>query len=180
MNTAYNKFFQAMNNFKNTPIEEWKTAQVLGYFCDKYREHYGIDYTFSFSSTAPSKSQEVWRIKSIEQNLSSDPQILKKYIDWIFAEKVQLRKKKITSLGFLANREMLNDFKFNKLAKLNVNLIDRTTKLPEKYLAIVSLYNPDVDNYGQLSFLKQIGGQEKLFNELTQAGFDVKMLEQIR
>ena len=180
LSTAYKKFFQAMENYKNTEVEKWTITQILGYFCERYRNYYGMDYTFSYSSTAPSKSEEVWRMKSIAQNLSADPTILKNYIDWIFTNKVQLRKKKITSLGYLANREMLNDFKFNKLAKLNNNIIDRTTKLPEKYLSIVFPYNSDIENYGQLAFFYQMNKQNKLFDELTKSGFDIKIFDTIK
>ena len=46
-----------------------------------------FDYTFSFKK-APSSSEEITHIKRLANSLTSNPEVLVQYIDWIFKEKV--------------------------------------------------------------------------------------------
>lgn len=184
---AYQKFFEQFKEIDSLPIPQWRTTHLLGYFNRLYFAHYGLNFTFSATSTAPSKSTEVYQLKRLAQALSADPVILKDYIDWIFKEKVQLRKKRITSLGFLSTTAIVNDYKFNVLLKKeNLLEITRNTILPEKYMKIIP--GQDIKTYGDLAFLySAINSNEeirlkydKIFNELYLVGLNKELLGKIK
>jgi len=180
---AYQKFFQQFSEIKEKPLSEWSLTHIIGYFCLKYKEYYNLDYTFKFNNTAPSKSYEVFQFKKLASMISRDPQVLKNYIDWIFQDKVKERKKRITSIGYLTNLDLVNDYKFKFLMQ---NKIDRTTKISIKYKQIIDKYNADIITYGDLAFLKKGNDYssakpyQKLFDELILNGFDLNILDTLK
>jgi len=185
VSAAYQKFFDRFAEIKTLNIEDWEIVHIIGYFCQKYQEHYNVKFSFKFNNTAPSKSYEVFQIKRISQMLSSDPIILKKYIDWIFEKKVIERKKRITSLGYLGNMDLINDFKFKYMINEPAKL-DRTTLLSEKFLNIVKEYNDDALTYGDLSFVKKLNDSSpsdknnEMFDNLRKNGFNLNILDEIK
>lgn len=181
--TFYQKFFDKFSEIKTLEVKEWKLVHMLGYLCKRYEEYYGMKYSFSFSSTSPTKSYEMVKMNRIVQMLSSDPIILKGYIDWVYDKKVIQRKKKITSLGYFANLGMINEYKFEVLSKDASMVIDRTTALSNRYLSIVAKYNKDISTYGDVAFLKMADKDGKyaiMFNELVSDGFQLSVLESIK
>lgn len=183
----YAKFFSKFANIDTLPIEKWDLTLILAYFCKRYKEHYSIDYTFKFDNTSPSKSYEVYQTKKLASMLSSDPLILKDYIDHFFTTKIIAKKRRITSMAYLVNINIINEYKFDKLFVNKENQIDRTTKLPLSYIDIIKKYNCNFTIYGELSFLKRCidaGNAEQnhidMFNDLAKEGMDMSILDRVK
>jgi hypothetical protein len=173
---AYTKFFAKFNEHETLDISKWSLIDLLAYFCKKYENHYGVKYTFRFNNNAPSKSYEMYRMKSLAQMITSDVAVLKNYIDWLFETEVIARKKRITALGFITNIELVNKFKF---MKPNDN-IDRSTLLPANYMNIIKSFNAPISNYGDLALIKDSEDYGEMMRALVVAGFDVKILDKVK
>ena len=95
-NPNYQKFFDKFLEIETLETKNWKVPHLIGYFCKKYFETYKVKYKFKFNSPAPSKCFEVFQIKKLASCLTSDPVLLKEYIDWVYKTKVV--KAKISEL----------------------------------------------------------------------------------
>jgi hypothetical protein len=173
---AYEKFFNQFGEIEAIAVEDWKILHLISYFCFKYKEYYNVTYTFKYNDV-PSKCYESFQFKKLSQMLSSNPIILKNYIDWVFKEKIIKRKKRLTSLGYLTTQDIVNEFKW-----LPQKQISRTDKLPDNYILILKAFN--VTTYGDLSFLNQRATVDdeckKAINLLVLAGFDRAILDKIK
>ena len=130
-NENYKKFFDKFAEIETLKPSDFKPVHLIAYFCKKYKQHHGKDYKFKYNSPAPSKCYEIFRVRSLGQMLTSDPTLLKNYIDWIFENKIVKAKRRITSISFLTHEEYMNEYKFNVLlAQNDDNNISRTTPLP--------------------------------------------------
>ena len=173
-NVAYEKFFAKFKEIENLPVEEWKTTHIIAYFCKIYKSIYNTDYKFKFNSTAPSKSYEVFIIKKISQIISSDPKILKEYIDWVFNERLKSARRKLTSIAFMSADDLMCYYKTN-VYKPNIPVvIDRTTKLPECYLEELAICNIPIVTYGDL--ILAVKNMKSMPNEFIQAYNELKKL----
>jgi len=184
---AWEKFFARFPETERLDVSAWDTTNVLAYFCTKYKDYYSAEFTFKFNSTAPSKSYEVFQMRKLAQTLSSDPQILKDYIDWWFKVKVPLRKKRIYSLAFLTDQIVINEYKVKHLLAGKSSTIDRTTYIPSNYAAIIAKYASNITNYGELAFIKRCidsgNGEEKysqMLTELKNNGMDIAILDRVK
>lgn len=172
----YQKFFDKFNQIETLQVNEWKVVHLLSYLCKRYESYYGLKFTFSLKGS-PSKSREVYEITKLGHQLSTDPIILKHYIDWVFDTKIIERKKRITSLGYFTHTDIVNEYKFKFL--FNKKIIGRTDLLPIKVKEICHNNGHTISTYGELSFLKKIPNQDKMFQDLTSIGFDVNGLDKI-
>ena len=172
----YQRFFAKFSQIETRPINEWNKICILAYLCKKYEEHYEMKFTFSYQGV-PSKCRELYEITKLSNQLSSDPEILKKYIDWVFKTKVIERKKRITSLGYFTNVEIVNDYKFKFLFKKQV--IARTDRLPQNLVAMCMRHGFSAHTYGELSFISKMPDQERLIEELKSISFPMDILDKI-
>lgn len=182
----WEKFFAKFKDIDNIKIEDWGKNELIAYFCRKYKEHYNLDYTFKFNSSAPSKSYEIYNFSKLSSMLSSSGEILKDYIDWFFQEKIIAKKRRITSLAFLTDANVVNEYKFKKLA-VGDKSVDRTTIISPQYLAIVKRYDDSLSKYGELAFIKksiEAGNDDpkykELLIELFKNGFDLGILDRVK
>jgi hypothetical protein len=182
----WKKFFENFSDIEMIKIDKWNTAHLIGYFCKKYKDQYGVDYTFRFNSTAPSKSYEVYNFLKLANMLSSSPNILKDYIDWFFIEKIIAKKRRITSMAFLTEANIVNEYKFKKLL-MGAKSVDRTTVIPPIYAVIVQKYGLPFKNYGELAFVKRCidtgngaDAHKAMLSELAKAGLDITMLDRVK
>ena len=184
---AWEKFQTKMDQHTTLPTNDWQPTQLLGYFCDKYKSHYGISFTLRYN-TPPSKSYEIYRIKAIAQMLSSDPTILKDYIDYFFQKVIIEKKKRITSIALLADANVIN--KYKQLYTNGSQSIDRASPLPSKYLVITHNTDPVITDYGTLAFTYSIYNQtndngfvekyKSMFDGLRNAGMDLSILQKVK
>lgn len=183
-NEKYRKFFDKFAEIDTLDVSQWKTIQLLAYFCKKYEEQYGVKYSFKFNSPSPSKCFEVFQINKLGMLLSKQPAILKDYIDWVYLNKVIKAKRRLTSISFMTNEGIVNEYKVNILlaGKNSIN-IDRSTPLPEKYQIIFKEYNITIRTYGDIAFLYKMDSMPDelilAFKRIEDMGFDLEILKRI-
>lgn len=183
-NEQYRKFFAKFDEIETLDVKDWKTVHILAYFCKKYKEQYGIKYQFKFDKPAPMRCYEVWQVNKLAGILTTNPALLKEYIDWVYATKVVKAKRRLTAISFMVVEGIVNEYKFNVLlaGKKNLN-VDRSTPLPEKYQAAFTKAGVNVKTYGELAFLSQMDDQSfevlGAFIEIEALGFDKEVLTRI-
>lgn len=154
-NEKYEKFFAKFAEVDTLEIAQWKVAHLLGYFCRKWKDHYGTDYHWKYNNQNPNKCFEVWQMSTLVAKLSANPKILKEYIDWVFTNIVP-KKSKLRSISFMTNDDVVIPYKMNVLLSDKKDLhVDRSTPLPTSYQDILknSFLNTDIKTYGDLAFL---------------------------
>lgn len=181
-NENYKKLFEKFKEIETIETSKWNTNHILGYFVKKYKQQYNTDYKFKFNTPQPSKCFEIFQVKRLANFLSSDPNILKEYIDWIFQNKVVKAKRKLTSISFMTLESVVNEYKIN--FALNPNqAINRTTNIPSKYKNIFPNTLSHVNTYGDLAFIYQVPELVKenstLFDQMKLLGFDFSILNKI-
>lgn len=183
-NDKYKKFFDKFKDNDKLNIEEWKPVNLIGFFAKKYYDTYKVKYKFKFNSPSPSKCFEVFQIKKLASMLSSDPKILKNYIDWVFETKVVKAKRRLTSISFMTIDDIVNDYKFNILLKQNHNnTITRSTLLPIVYQNIFKEVGFAISNYGDLAFLNKMNDKPNnlllAFESAECQGLDLSILDKV-
>jgi hypothetical protein len=185
-NDRYRKLFDKFKEIDTLPVVEWRYQHLLGYFCRKYKETYNINYAWKFNNPAPSKCFEVWQINVLSSKLSSQPKILKEYIDWAFETIVPRAKRRLTSISFMTKDEVVSDYKMNVLwaGQSGSGTVDRSTPLPDNYVSILKKqYLEHICTYGDLAFLAQMNPMSvdilSVFIELEELGLDRDVLGRI-
>lgn len=182
----WERFFSKFSEIDLLPVSEWKSLHLIAYFCKLYKNQFNTDYSFKFNSNSPSKSFETFQINKLGGILSTDPSIIKSYIDWWFATQIIAKNKKFRSISAMTDANIVNIYKFDILIPGNLS-IDRTTQLPNNYLQIISGHDDSIKTYGDLSFIdimikSNTADQKyiKMFNELKQSNIDLSMLAKIK
>jgi hypothetical protein len=184
-NDKYRKFFEKFDEIETLDVAQWKVAHILGYFCKKYKEHLGADYSWKFNNPSPAKCFEVWQANTLAAKLSANPKILRDYIDWAFENLVKDKKYRPRSISFITREEVIIPYKMNVLLAGQKNLnVDRSTQLPATYRDVLkTIGNTNVDTYGELAFISQMDPMpdnlKLALNKLTEMGFDLKVLKRI-
>lgn len=184
-NEKYAKFFAKFAELDILPIEQWKVAHLLGYFCRKYRQTYNVEYPWKFNNPNPNKCFEVWQMNTLVAKLSANPKILRDYIDWAFQTLVPKAKRRLTSISFMTKEDTVIPYKMNVLlgSKKDLN-VDRSTPLPGKYLeALTSNGCAGVATYGDLAFVSQMDPRPNsvvvALDCIRELGFDLEILKRI-
>lgn len=143
--TQYKDLWKSKDNWND---KKNHLTILLGYFCARYKDYYQIDYTLSLNEKGLFRGPEINVLRRVYSMLNSDPWIVKDYIDYVFQVKIHKRKKRVTSLSFLAVVDIIQEFKF---AVKQSEKVDRSTKLPEKMVAWVNQHAPEVLDFVSLS-----------------------------
>jgi hypothetical protein len=183
-NEAWSKFLDKFKDIDSVNIKDWKAQHLLAYFCKKYYETYNVKYSFKFNSPFPMKSFEIFQIKKLASLLTSKPELLKEYIDWVYATKVVKAKRRLTSISFMTVEGVVNEYKINiLLAGKNIVPVNRTTDLPTNFASILSNIGLPIKTYGDLAFASQMNDPSPeillAFSKLEEAGFDKTILTKI-
>jgi hypothetical protein len=178
---AWETFITNGKKFVEIEVSKWRMAEILGYFMFRFQEAFDKEYQWKFNA-APSKAYEVFRMNTVSSRLSSNPQILKDYIDWIFSQRVAKDKKSFRSISFLTNDENLLFYRNTFLFAGQTNLqIDRSTPLPPNIKPIVSSLG--CNTFGDLAFIFKAGLDTEEIKtakqQLTEAKFDFAILDKI-
>jgi hypothetical protein len=182
-NEKYAKFFEKFKEIETLEVAKWNATHVLAYFCKKYEDQYQVKYSFKFNSSSPIKCFEVFQIKRLAMLLSSNPTILKEYIDWVYENKVVKAKRRLTSISFLTNEILVADYKNKVLlsGKRNLN-VDRSSPLPAEYQSVFQEIGIFAQSYGDLAFLFQMEKTPELelaIQKLNEMGFDNSIIARI-
>lgn len=180
-NDKYKKFFDKFKEIETLDISQWKIAHLLAYFSKKYKEAYNLNYSWKFNTPSPSKCFEVWQMNTLASKLSSNPKILKDYIDWGFENIVKRSKRRLTSISFMTSDPVVIDYKMKYLFSNKPPSISRTLDLPIEYKNILIDFN--VNTYGDLAFIYQMSDMpdniKLALNKLQDLGFDKSILDKI-
>jgi len=142
------KWESEYKDYWNSP-DKWNEKKnhitcLLGFFAEKYRNEYEFEYSWSLNEKGLFRGPEANILRRIYKTFNMDPLIVRKYIEWYFDFKVRRRKKKITSLSFLAVSALMNEFKiFHKKART----ITRDRKLPEGMCRWIKDFAPVVEEF---------------------------------
>lgn len=121
---------------------------ILGYFCHRYLDHYGMDFALSLNEKGLFRGPEINILRRVYKALGDNAQAVRKFIDWYFSAKIIRRKKRITSLSFLAAPFTINEFKLHlKVSKR----VTRDKKISEGMHKWIKEFAPDVTSYVVLS-----------------------------
>lgn len=187
------KWKQEYSKFWEMP-EKWSSKKdhlmcLMGYFSKLYNQHYGTDFTFSLNDKGLFRGPEVTLLRKMYSLLGNDADLSKTYLEWIFAKKVVLKKKKITSLGFLATPAIVQEFKLSYKKSLTV---DRNTVLPSRMIDWIKKFTPTVlsnvslRDFGELKLLltyfkdghfSDDSEMKTLINKLIETGYISEQLE---
>lgn len=150
-NKWWSNFFEKFKEIETLKISQWKDIHQLSYICKRYKDIYGRQFSFSFKSS-PGKCPEMILVKRIGPMLgTSNPKLIKDYIDWVFDEKIIPKNMHLRSLGFLTLPGLGNEF---LAAKAKAKIINKTTSLPKEYQDIVNQFDLPIQTYGDLAFAK--------------------------
>jgi|ERR1035437_859355 hypothetical protein len=182
-NEHYRKFLDKFKEIDTLDIKEYKPVHLIAYFIKKYEDAYNAKYKLKFNSPQPSKCFEIFQIKKLAMMLSSNPTIIKPYIDWVF-EKLIKNKKRITSISFLTKEDVLKEYKMTVLfINERTSNIDRSTPLPQKYLDVFCTHDVLVNTYGDLAFISQMSpipvNIAAALDSIDKLGFDRSILVRI-
>jgi hypothetical protein len=184
-NDKYKKFFDKFAEIDTLDVTQWKVAHILGYFCKKYKDTYGIDYSWKFNNQSPTKCFEVWQANTLAAKLSQNPKILRDYIDWVYTNYVPKTKARFRSVSFITKDEIVQDYKMNVLLAGQKSLqVDRSTPLPSNYADILrELASLSISTYGELAFVSQMDplpeNIAKAMEKLAEFGLDHNVLKRI-
>lgn len=183
-NTKYEKFFEKFEEINTLDVHSWNTTHLLGYFCKKYQDTYNTPYRFKFNSPSPTKCFEVFQMKKLASLLTSQPKLLRDYIDWIYETKVIKAKRKLTSISFMTHEGLILEYRDSVLmAGQRGETLDRSKSLPDNYKVIFSKAGVTLSTYGELAFLSQMTEQsseiQNAFTELANLGFNKDILSKI-
>lgn len=184
-NEKYQKLFDKFTEIDTLDVAQWKTAHILGYFCKRYKDTYGIDYSWKYNNPSPAKCFEVWQVNTLAAKLSANPKILRDYIDWVFKNYVPKTKARFRSISFITKDETVQDYKLNVLLAGQKNLqVDRSTSLPSNYADIMrTVGGVNVSTYGDLAFLAHMDPMPeaiaKAMEQLAEFGLDQNVLKRI-
>lgn len=182
-NDKYKQFFDKFPEIETLDVNEWKPVHILAYFCKKYQAQYNVKYNFKFNSTSPQKCFEVFQVKRLAMLLSSSPNIIKEYIDWVYDTKVVKAKRRLTSISFMTVDGIVNEYKMNVLlaGKKNLN-VDRSTPLPDRFKTPFQDIGITISSYGDIAFLAQMEQTDAItraFDQIDALGFDRDVLNRI-
>ncbi len=184
-NEKYKKFFDKFAEIETLDVSQWKIAHILGYFCKKYKEVLGTEYSWKFNNPSPTKCFEVWQVNTLVAKLSQNPKILKEYIDWAFENLVAKTNYRPRSISFLTKEEVVIPYKMNVLLAGQKNLhVDRSTKLPAPFRDILrEVGHINIETYGDLAFVSQMDSMPNdivaALDKMTEMGFDREVLKRI-
>lgn len=183
-NKKYEQFFAKFAEIDTVPMSDWKTVHVLAYFCKKYEDHYKTKFKFRYNSPNPSNCFEVFQIKKLASQISSNPKILTEYIDWVYKTRVVEAKRKLTSVSFLTVEGLVTEYKTKFLFADKKDLqVSRSTPVPDEYKPVFSEAGVNVQTYGDLAFMYQMEDKpavlQAAFDKIVEMGFDPEVLTRV-
>jgi hypothetical protein len=127
-------------------IKHWENGRdrpscVLNCFCRTYREFFGFDYTFDYSTPIPYKNKDFTMARRILTMFRDDYMQIPNYIKWVFNKRVRSKNYPVNSFGFFASSRFVNEY---KAARNRSKKPTRSTKIPSRFLDWCSEEYPEV------------------------------------
>lgn len=184
---VWQKFFDKLGSVDSVPVCEWDTTHLLGYICKRFKLYYGVVFSFPLRG-APTKCSELFFVKQMSVTLgTTNPVIIKEYIDWVFDNKIIKRNSKISSVAYFSSASMCNEFKVERAQK---HKITRSTPLPEEFVGIADTLGVSAATYGDVAFIQMAIDQNpeaesrrpyrEFLRHIKSFGFDESVLEGLK
>ena len=84
-----------------------------------------------YSSPIPYKNKEFTMARRIIAMFGNDFIQIPNYIDWVFAKRIKSNKYPLSSIGFFASSQFVNEY---KSARARSQKINRSTSIPNDFL----------------------------------------------
>lgn len=116
--------------------EKWdstkdKVSCLVGFFCDYFYQFYNRPYVFEYANPIPFKDKEFVMARRILAMFEGNAREARTYIKWVFAKRVKPRNYSVTSIGFFASANFVNEY-FG--AKEKAKILKRCSKLPPDFI----------------------------------------------
>ena len=143
----WEKWYKTYSTYHQNP-SAWESKKdvmvcLLGHFCEEYQKHYSMPYPLSLTEKGLFSGPEMVILRKILKSFDNDAIKTRDYITWIFQTKVEVRKKKITSLSFMMVADFIQQFNF---AQKKARTITRDTQLPERMIAWINTNAPSLND----------------------------------
>lgn len=181
----WQNFFHKLSMHERFKPNEWQEIQLLGYVCARYEELYGRKYSIAMKG-APGKCSEMFFVRNMIRTLgTTNMNIAKQYVDWVYDKKIIPGNKKIKTFSYFMTAGLVNEFLFEKTED---EIIKRSTELPKNYKEIADNLNVSINTYGDLAFIKMAYDKAKgdlnnayvqFFMDLQDMGFNIEVLERL-
>lgn len=181
----WQNFHHKLGMFERFSPNQWTEIQLLGYILDRYKKLYGREYSIAMKG-APGKCSEMFFVRNMIRTIgTSDMNIIKEYVDWVYDKKIIPENKKIKTFSYFMMAGLVNEFQFDKTEN---EIIKRSTELPINYKEIANNLNVSVNTYGDLAFVKMAYDKAKgdlnntyvqFFSRLEGNGFNIEILERL-
>lgn len=154
LNAYWRKFFNKFDDIDDPTfkVSKWKEVHILAYICKRYEQLFNKKFAVTIKG-APGKSPDIYMVKTIIASLNtSNNNIVKEYIDWVYDTKIVPKKVKFRRIGFFVTSGFANEFldtRANKRKKMSKSL-----ELPGSYVEIAKDLGITVKTYGDLAFIK--------------------------
>ena len=140
LSKPWEKFLIKLSTYKDFDILQWQEWHLVGYFMDKYYDHFKRKFSLSLQGP-PGKCTEIVMMKKIAYSIGSIQKSVE-YIDWIFEEKIKKKNVSVNTVGFLMTKGVINEYLKQKEKKE-----EPKTKKKKKYPVMPSSKAPDPGNY---------------------------------
>lgn len=185
LSKPWQKFLAKFDEIQTLRTSQWKEVHFLGHICKRYLGIYGKAFALSYKG-APSKCTEIFMVKRMIAMLgTSNPHVIKAYIDWVYDKKIIAKDFNFRAIGFFCNTSMVNEF---QIVRAKQSKIEKSTELPNEYKEAANVLELTVNTYGDLAFIKMALDQSAeneripyrtLFNNLMAIGFEPSVLKDL-
>jgi hypothetical protein len=131
-----------------------KPSCLVSYFCYKFREFYGYEYTLDCTNPVPYTSKDFIMARRILALFQGNAKRVKNYIDWVFAKRIK-KNYTINSFGFFSLPNLVNEY---NAARAKSKILRRTTPLPQKFLKWCKEFHPNIFERQQFSTWDDLNG----------------------
>ena len=96
-----------------------KISCIVGFFCNYFKEHYGHPYIFNYANPIPYKDKDFIMARRILTMFNQDAKEVRVYIKWVFEKRIKKTNYRVTSIGFFASSNLVNEY-FQAKAKSKI------------------------------------------------------------
>jgi len=149
----YEQYRYLYKQKENWDEPKHKVSCVLGFFLFKYREFYGIDYSFAPKSPNFYGCKEVRDINQLLSIFDGDAHAIRRYIHWVFKTVIR-RNTNIISFAYINTIGIIRKYNLYESKK---NAITRHTGLPNMFLSWCRKEAPTIFDQYELSTVNDLG-----------------------
>jgi len=149
----YHNRWQQKDEFWDQPRE--KPSCLVSYFCHKFKEFYGYEYTLDCTNPIPYTSKDFIMSRRILALFHGNARRAKNYINWVFEKRVKSVNYTVSSFGFFSSPQLVNEY---NAARARSKIIRRSSSLPKNFVEWCKEHHPSIFERQQLSTWDDLNG----------------------